>query len=266
MSMALFNQKINLVEILREIPEKELTRLSQTSKVDYCSKVLNGKLMFYLLLYGILKIDGLSQRGLSDAFSSPFFRTIFHYDNKKKTVSHSSISERLSLIEVDFFREVYECFYKRLSFLYTKKEIAGMRLERVDSTLVAESSDKLREGLSCGNEYKKGKMLKYTVNFDGMFASLGKVHKEDAYASESLALPENVLHHFKKEQDHARVYIFDRGQASAEAFKEMKGEDQLLFVGRLNENRKLKTVKEFNIQDIDFKYGELTREKGNGCQ
>jgi len=101
--MAIFSKhKVNLAELLRESPEAELTRLSIKTRVDYCSKVLYGKLMFYLLLYGMLRIDRLSQRGLRDAFGSPLFRTLFNFRGKKE-ISHSSISKRLSVIEVDFF-------------------------------------------------------------------------------------------------------------------------------------------------------------------
>ena len=36
-------------------------------------------------------------------------------------------------------------------------------------------------------------MIKYTMNFNGMFASFCQVHTQEAYANESLALPENIL-------------------------------------------------------------------------
>lgn len=255
--MSIFSKhKVSLVDLIREIPEASLTQLSKKTKVDYCSKVLYGKLTFYLLLYGLLQVDRLSQRGLCDAFSSPLFRTLFNYRGKKE-ISHSAISDRLKIIKVDFFKEAYECIYKRFSSLYSKKEISGMCLQRVDSTLVKESGNKLKEGMTCGNEYGKSKMLKYTINYDGMFGSFSKVHKEESYAAECKALPENVIEHFKKEQDHATVYLFDRGQVSTEAFKDMKSEEGLLFIGRLKENRKLKEVKSFDVANIEFTQGEL---------
>jgi len=255
--MAIFSKhKINLVELIREIPEIELVRLSVKSKVDYCSKVLSGKLVFYLLLYGMLRVNRLSQRGLCDSFGSPLFRTLFHYRGRKE-ISHSSISERLSVIEVYFFKEAYECIYKRYSSLYRKKERAGMYLERVDSTLVKESCNKLKEGITCGNEYGKSQMLKYTMNYDGMFGSFAKPHKEKTYSNECKALSENVMGHFKKEKDHSSVYLFDRGQASTDAFREMKSEEGLLFIGRLQENRKLKHIKSFDIHPVDFTQGEV---------
>jgi len=255
--MAIFSKhKVNLADLIREIPETELSQLSIKTKVDYCSKVLYGKLMFYLLLYGMLRIDRLSQRGLRDAFSSPWFRTLFNFRGKKE-ISHSSISERLSVIEVEFFKESYECIYTRFSSMYTTNEIAGMCLQRVDSTLVKESCNKLKEGMTCGNEYGKSKMLKYTMNFDGMFGSFAKVHKEETYASECKALPENVIDHFKEEKHHATVYLFDRGQTSTEAFKDMKTEDGLLYIGRLKENRKLKQIESFAVEDVEFTQGKL---------
>ena len=257
--MALFNHKIKLTELIREIPDAELTRLSKETNVDYCTKVLNGKLMFYLLLYGMLKIDRLSQRGLADAFSSPMFKMIFNTGNKKE-ISHSSISDRLSVIELDFFRLAYDSIYKRFNFLYSKKEIANMSLERVDSTLVAEASNKLSQGMTCGNEYKKKKMIKYTMNFDGMFASFSQIHTQGKYISESLAIPENIINHCKQAKDHAKIYLFDRGLTSAFKLAEMKNTENLFFIGRLLENRKLKIVEERSLAGIDFENGELLKD------
>lgn len=258
--MSLFDHKISLNDIIREIPDMELSRLARESNVDYCTKVLTGKLVFYLLLYGMLRIDRLSQRGLADAFASPVFKLIFDTGGKK-TISHSSISERLSVIDLDFFKSSYEVIYRRLSSLYTPNEIEKMLLQRVDSTLVTEVGNKLVEGMTCGNEHKKMKMIKYTMNFDGMFASFSQVHTQEAYANESLALPENVLGHFKQEKHHATVYVFDRGQASGERFTEFNQQDGLLFVGRLADNRRLKFVQEMVFENNDFQYGTLIQDQ-----
>ncbi|MCD7935385.1 MAG: IS4 family transposase [Tannerellaceae bacterium] len=252
----LYNHKISLGEILGYIPDEELCLLSDQTHVDYCSKVLSGKLMFYLLIYGLLRVPRLSQRGLSEAFGSPFFRSIFHYKGKG-TISHSAISQRLGVINVDFFERAYSSIYTYFSSLYTKKEVANLYLERVDSTLVRDVSNRLKEGLSSGNAAAKRKLLKFTINFDGMFGSLARVHKENTYLSESVALPENILSHIKKHPDHARVYIIDRGQSSAEAFKEMKNQKGLLFVGRLQDNRKLKVIEESSVQGVCFESGRL---------
>jgi hypothetical protein len=146
----------------------------------------------------MLYIDRLSQRGLRDAFSSPMFRILFNYRGKSE-ISHSSISERLCVIDLRFFEEVYNLMYQRLSSLYTKKEIAGMYFQRVDSTLVKETCNKLKEGLTWNNDWQLGKMIKYILDFDGMFASFPSMHKWKEYNVESLALSENVFRHCKKE-------------------------------------------------------------------
>jgi hypothetical protein len=161
---------------------------------------------------------------------------------EKQHISHSSLSDRLSVMNVDFFKQIYEYIYERFSILYPSKTIAGLQLQRVDSSLVSETSNKLREGMTCGNEYKKKKMLKYTLNYDGMYGSCAATHAEEKYVGESLALPENVIEHFKKNKDHAQVYLFDRGQSPAASFSKMKSHEGLLFVGRLMENRKLQVV------------------------
>jgi len=56
------DHKISVNQLLGVIPEALLSKLSLTTKVDYYAKVLHGKKMFYLLLYGILENEKLSQR------------------------------------------------------------------------------------------------------------------------------------------------------------------------------------------------------------
>jgi transposase len=136
----------------------------------------------------------------------------------------------------------------------------GMKLQRVDSSLVTDVSNRLKEGLTCGNIHKKGKMLKYTINYDGMYGSFARVHKEGKYASETLALPENVREHFKHHPDQSTVYLFDRGQSSADAFSGMKSQSGLLFIGRLLENRKLHIVREFDCTFKHFAQGTLKQD------
>ena len=90
-------QKINIQKILGLVPEDLLSTLSKDTKIDYCAKVLYGKRIFNLLLYGILTTDRTSQRTLEDLFKSNLFKTMFSYDAGMK-ISHSSISTRLSII------------------------------------------------------------------------------------------------------------------------------------------------------------------------
>ena len=110
--------KLSVPHLLQVIPEGLLTHLSSTTKVDYYSKVLHGKKMFYLLLYGIIENEKLSQRTLEDNFNDPVFKILFDLD-KEETVCRSSLSERLSKIDVDYFQQIYECIYEQFSQFYT---------------------------------------------------------------------------------------------------------------------------------------------------
>ena len=256
--MAIFhNHKLRLAELFKAIPEELFAQIARNTNVDYYCKVLNGKLLFYLLLYAMLIEDKLGQRGIADLYSSPHFRALFNLTLVKETISHSSLSERLSMVETDYFKQLYDEIYRRFSTLYPAQAIGGLKLQRVDSSLVVEMSNKLKEGLSHANMYKKSKMIKYTLAYDGMYGSCVQTHSEEKYANESLALPENVLEHFKKCENHSNVYLFDRGQSSCSKFIEMKSQQGLLFVGRLVENRKFHIVKEFDLTFKRFEEGEL---------
>ncbi|MDR2681225.1 MAG: IS4 family transposase [Tannerella sp.] len=249
--MPLFkNHTLPLSELLKLIPDPLFVQIAKDTGVDYYAKVLTGKMMFNLLFFAMLTMERTGQRGLADLFSSPQFRMLFPVKKGKTRLSHSSISERLSEMNVDFFREVYECIRVRFSEVYPAQSIGGVLLQRVDSTLVAETSGKLKEGMTCGNEYKKKKMLKFTLNYDRTYGSCVSTHTQEKYASESLALPENVIKHFRKCPDHASVYLIDRGQSSTSAFDEMNSHEGLRFVGRLQENRRLLRVK---TRDTSFK-------------
>ncbi|NDW13893.1 IS4 family transposase [Bacteroides sp. 214] len=254
------NQSLSFSSILSHIPRSVMLLAEKQTRVNHYCKVLSGELMFHLLLYGLLKRDKLSQRGLKDIFESQMFRISLKLKGKK-SISHSSISERLSMMNCDFFKQMYISIYDIFNSLYSDKEIANLSLQRVDSTLVSDVSGKLEKALTNGNSSFKGKMLKFTINFNGMFPSYFKAHNEENYASEVLALTENVMDHFKKEKDHASVYIVDRGQCSAESFKAMSAEDGLHFVGRLQENRRIKVLSSQDVLYSEFAEGELVSDQ-----
>ena len=163
------DHKISLKQLLDFIPVALLGHLSATTKVDYYSKVLHGKKMFYLLLFCIFDNERLSQRTLEDTFNSSGFKTLFGLGEEEK-IRRSSISERLSKIDSNYFKEVYEHMYKQFSQLYDKTEIENYNLIRVDSTIVADACSKLKEGI----DQKSGKKLvKFSFSFDGVFTFRG---------------------------------------------------------------------------------------------
>ncbi|MFR5657840.1 MAG: hypothetical protein ACLUDU_07515, partial [Butyricimonas faecihominis] len=164
--MAIFkDHKVGVNDLLGVIPEALLSHLSENTKVDYYSKVLHGKKLFYLLMYGILENDRLSQRTLEDTFNDPVFKMLFNLD-QSESVRRSSISERLSKIDSNYFREIYECIHDQFSVSYLSTEKEKYNLIRVDSSMVSQASNSL---LVEGIDHKNGKKsVKYSMAFDGM--------------------------------------------------------------------------------------------------
>jgi transposase len=248
--MAVFkDHKVSVNELLGLIPEALLSHLSTSTKVDYYSKVLHGKKVFYLLLYSILDNEKLSQRTLEDTFNYSGFKTIFNLD-ESETVRRSSISERLSKIDSGYFKEIFEFMYNRFSESYSHPERDKYNLIRVDSTIVSEAAAKIKEGI----DQKNGKkLIKYSVSFDGILPAGVEVFNAQSYASEEFALPEAILKQVSKDTGHRNIYIIDRGVQSTRTMKEFS-EKKVKFVIRAKENRKHEEIKSLieTNQDLDI--------------
>jgi hypothetical protein len=237
------------VELLDVIPEELLSNLSRTTKVDHYTKVLHGKKLFYLLMFGILENDRLSQRSLEDTFNDPVFKLLFDMDADEK-IRRSSISERLSVINSDYFKLIYEDIYARFSQIYSVSEMEQHNLIRVDSTMVSESVGKLSEGL--GHKIGK-KAVKYSISFDGLLPCDLQVFTASKYASEDMALPEVIFNHVKKDVNHQNIYLIDRGLQSTKNMSAFS-QEKITFVCRAKENRKHVDLESFlvNNQNVDF--------------
>ena len=234
------DHKISLKQVLEFVPEALLSHLSATTKVDYYSKVLHGKKMFYLLLFCIFDNEKLSQRTLEDTFNSSGFKALFGLGEEEK-VRRSSISERLPKIDSHYFKEIYEQMYGRFSELYSKSEIEKYNLIRVDSTIVADTCNKLKEGI----DQKSGKKLvKFSFSFDGILPSGVEVFTAQKYSSEESALPQAILKHTLKEIGHDNIYIIDRGLQSTRTMKEFD-EQSIKFIIRSKENRKFEEIETY---------------------
>jgi hypothetical protein len=243
---------ISVNQLLNFIPESLLIHLSETSKVDYYTKVLHGKKMFYLLMYGILENDRLSQRTIEDTFNDPVFKLLFQLDESER-VRRSSISERLSKIDADFFRQIYECIYSRFSDLYSGSESQKYNLIRVDSSMVCEASTKLVEGI----DNKSGKRAaKYSIGFDVVLPCEAKVFTSPMYASEDYALPEVVSSHLKQESGHQNIYVFDRGLQPTRNISDFT-KQSTTFIARAKENRKYIELESFINESATLDLGDI---------
>ncbi|WP_345008185.1 IS4 family transposase, partial [Snuella lapsa] len=192
---------------------------------------------FYLLLFSIYDNERLSQRSLEDTFNHSGFKALFGL-GEDETVRRSSISERLSKIDPDYFKAIYQHMYGRFSELYSTTEIEKYNLIRVDSTIVADTCARLKEGI----DQKSGKKLvKFSFSFDGILPSGVEVFNTQKYSSEENALPEAILKHVKKEGHHGNIYVVDRGVQSTRTMKDFS-EQSVKFIIRSKENRKFEEI------------------------
>lgn len=110
------DHKISLNQFLDFIPEALLSHLSATAKVDYYSKVMHGKKMFYLLLSCIFDNEKLSQRTLEDTFNNSGFKELFSLGEEEKSVGvrFLSVFQKLILIiskkSINIFTENFQNF------------------------------------------------------------------------------------------------------------------------------------------------------------
>ncbi|WP_158728882.1 MULTISPECIES: hypothetical protein [unclassified Flavobacterium] len=115
-----------------------------------------------MLLFYIFDNDKLSQITFEDTFNSCGFKALFGLDEDEK-VRRSSISECLSKIDSNYFKEIYQQMFDRFSELYDKPEIEKYNPMRVHSTIVANACTKLKEVI---DQNSGKKLVKFSFSFD----------------------------------------------------------------------------------------------------
>lgn len=241
----MLEKKISIIQLLSLLPDKELGRIAKKTKIDHYVKVLDGKSVFYLILYSLVESQRNSLRTMEDIFNSSAFKFLFNL-NEGKTVKYNSISERLSVINVEFFKQTYELVHKIFSEHYSESEIEGYKLIRVDSTMVAEASNKLKQGMNIGKKKDGKKQLKYTIAFDGSFPSMSELFTNKMYLNEDKTIPKVVFKHAKKDKN--SIFVFDRGVQKREVFNKLSRENTW-FVCRIKKNAKVKIAEEIEQGD-----------------
>lgn len=181
-----------------------------------------------------------SLRTMEDIFNSPQFKFLFNLDSSQ-TIRHSSISERLSVINIEFFQQAYDLTYKYFSTYYNRKQRENARLIRVDSSMVAEAANKLINGMNIGRKKDGKKQIKYTVAFDGNFPCMTRIFTNRQCLSEETTIPQVVFDYAKK--DKSAIFTFDRGVSKREVYRKLSNQGTG-FVTRLNPGAKFKLVRE----------------------
>jgi Transposase DDE domain/Domain of unknown function (DUF4372) len=232
------NNSVSIVQLLSVIPEEDIRKIAKKTNVDYYSKILDGKSLLYLLLYSLIETQRNSLRTMEDIFNSSSFKFLFNLDSSKK-IKYNSISERLSVVNIDFFKKVYDTVYNQFCQYYAEEEIEKLNLIRVDSTLVAEAANKLKRGMNIGKKKNGKKQVKYTIAYDGRYPCISELFTGKEHLSEDIAIPSVVYKYADKNKN--CVFVFDRGVSKRKVYCDLNQKSSF-FVTRLKDNFRYKEI------------------------
>ena len=226
---------MDVEQILSLLPEGVLEELAVTTKVNRYSKKLQGELVFKLLLHCILSHKDNSLRTMASAYESLVF-SLLNSDSDKGSIRYSSISERLSTINPEFFEQLYFICVKTYSGVIGEQDAI---LTRFDSTIVSLSGHLLKTGYQLkGGDAEHLRQLKFTIGLSEIPTAVFFFHDQE-HTSENIALKEAILSHQPSKSNTIRV--FDRGVTSRKTHDELT-EKKIPFVSRINANSKQKEI------------------------
>lgn len=253
-SISAMSQKISIIDLIRELPLEEMREEAKELGVDYKSKKLDCISLLAYILQSFLLTTRLSQRKIGNSAGLMSLHELFGINIHEGKVSHSSISARLATINPKFFEDSYVMLYKRSLHELGSGELYDSNLVRIDTTLVAETSNKLLEGIRTGVNKRYGgerRQIKYGMAFNGCGAILSKVFTDQICSGEEVALSQTVMDAISAVEGKHNVFLFDRGISSVATLKEISGLTQKktdTFVGRVKISRKIDIVQ---YNDID---------------
>ena len=247
------SQKISIIDLIRELPWEEMREDAQELGVDFKSKKLDCISLLAYILQSFLLTTRLSQRKIGNSAGLMSLHELFGINIHEGNVSHSSISERLSTINPKFFEDSYGMLYKRSQPVLGSEGLYESRLVRIDTTLVAETSNKLLEGIITGVNERFGgerRQIKYGVAFNGFAAILSKVFTDQLFSGDEVALSQTVTDAISAVDGKHSIFLFDRGVSSVESLKDISRltqEKTDSFVGRVKISRKINIIRSNDI-------------------
>lgn len=257
-------------EILNIVPPEIIEQFAVSTNVDRHVKLLQGGLMFNMLLHLLLTESKVSQRGARDVLTGKMFELPVQPKSNRVIADHTSITKRLASINVDFFRNLYETCRGAVSALYQPIELKKLHLVAVDSTIVAETCNKLTEGFHIGNKANGGKQrrhVKYSEAFDGLSVLGVSFNDDKTKQSENKALPEVIRKAAKNDRLHANLYLIDRGLTSSKTLEELSGQngteeskdDKVNFLVRIADGRRTRLVEKLECGTPEYRSDDTHR-------
>lgn len=232
-------QSINIIQLLRLLPLDFMSETARELNVDYKAKKLQALRVFSLLLIGFIRQSEISQRKVCEQAPSAWLDNFLKLDVGSDTVRHSSLSERLTSINPEYFAKVYEEILRIAEERIGYDEMEDSHIIRIDTTLVAETSAKLREGIVTGVNNRFGgqkRQIKYGMAYNGFSAVLAKAFNHQQASGEEVALAETILDTASDIAHKGETIVFDRGVSAYDTLCDLKAlcdEKQCHFVSRL---------------------------------
>lgn len=240
---------LSVSDLLSLIPDSKLDFLVSTTKVDWNVKKLGGKELFKLLLYSLLNEDKSSLRVFENAYENLFFCQYADIA-KGKTVRFTSISDRLSHVNISYFENIYHYCVKEFGEKFRESE--KKRLCRFDSTFIKLSASLLKIGMHTGQKNKHGevqvKQIKFSIGFDGLLPFEVKTFAEQSGLAEDVSLGELMSNYSLSSND---IAIFDRGLKDRKRFKQLSQENKF-FVTRIYNNAKFELVDSTKVSSLSI--------------
>lgn len=227
---------MKIEKLLSLISDDLLVQLALDTRVDHYAKKLQGEVIFKLLLYCIVSHKDNSLRTMESAYEKVAFK-LLNQKHNQGSVRFSSISERLSNINVAFFEKIYSNCINAY-----KKDLGndGENLIRFDSTIIALSTRLLEIGYQLqGGNAEDFKQLKFTIGFSDI-PEIVHFYHEQKYTSENVALKQTIAK--QAEIESKTIKVFDRGITARNTYDEFTEKD-IRFVTRLNTNARHTTIR-----------------------
>jgi len=236
-------KKVKVSDLLAMVPDTLLEQIGKDLKVDRPYQKLTGLKMFKVLLYSLAETTRISLRNIADTYNHLFKEKFLGSDNSEKT-RHSSLADRLSKINPDYFESIFNFLVEISQKLIDVKKYKNVY--RFDSTLMGLSAKLLSKiGINCGGDARSRiRHFKVTVGQKGVIPSFVRFCTKKSESSESIALKEAILDAKVKSTD---IVVFDRGLSGGNGFCELDKEE-ILFVTRTKTSRKVKVVENFTIE------------------
>lgn len=245
--------KTDVKEILNYISDDQLDFFAQQTMVDWNAKKLKGKELFKLCVFGVLNENRASSRVFENFYENHFFCKYAQIP-KDKSVSHSSIAQRIGKINIEYFEQLYQ--YTVTVFQDKLEQKDKIKLSLYDSTITSLSASLLSFGMRNGQKNKKGEQGKNSIKFTIGFSELPfnvNFHKDQKMISEDLALGNILQEHISNKKD---IAVFDRGMKDRKTMAELSNENKY-FVTRIYKSSKYEIEKSSKVIALDFENDTL---------